>query len=82
MRRPPNKRATLCWSCARFCGRCSWSARFDPVEGWKAIPSVISLGPGRSKQKGYTVIQCPEYERDSEEDGNKRIESHAAAQAL
>ena len=25
----------------------------------------------------YTVDQCPLYERDSEEDGNRRIESHA-----
>ena len=32
--------------------------------------------------KTYTVLQCPLYERDSEEDGNRRIESHAIAKAL
>lgn len=28
------------------------------------------------------VLQCPLYERDSEEDGNRRAESHAIAKAL
>lgn len=39
-----NHRPTLCWSCRRACGGCSWTARdpkthevrFEPVEGWEA----------------------------------------------
>jgi len=81
MRRPTNKRPTLCWSCARFCGRCSWSAHFEPVAGWKAEKGSLTRQHGGTL-KTYTVLQCPLYEKDSEEDGNRRIESHAIAKAL
>ena len=81
MRRPTNKRPTLCWSCARFCGRCNWSARFEPVAGWKAEMGSLARQYGGTL-KTYMVLQCPLYERDSEEDGNKRAESHAIAKAL
>ncbi len=82
MRKPPNKRTTLCWSCGRFSGRCSWSARFEPVEGWEAEPRRLSLGARGSMVQSYTVYRCPQYERDSEEDGNERRKRQAAAQAL
>lgn len=78
MRRPTNKRPTLCWSCARFCGRCSWSAHFEPVAGWKAEKGSLTRQHGGTL-KTYTVLQCPLYEKDSEEDGNRRAESHAIA---
>lgn len=40
----PQTRPTLCWSCARACGGCSWTERdpvthairFEPVKGWEA----------------------------------------------
>ena len=81
MRKRAKKKPTLCWSCARFCGRCSWSAHFEPVEGWSAEEGSLTRQYGGTL-KTYTVLQCPLYERDSEEDGNRRIESHAIAKAL
>ena len=81
MRKRAKKRPTLCWSCARFCGQCSWSARFEPIAGWSAEEGSLTRQYGGTL-KTYTVLQCPWYERDSEEDGNRRIESHAIAKAL
>ena len=81
MRKRAKKRPTLCWSCARFCGQCSWSARFEPIAGWSAEEGSLTRQYGGTL-KTYTVLQCPLYERDSEEDGNRRIESHAIAKAL
>ena len=82
MRRPINKRPTLCWSCARFSGRCSWSAHFEPVAGWNAEPDMLKLGFRKQAIQTYTVLQCPLYKKDAEKDGNERMEDHAAAQAL
>lgn len=81
MRRRAKKRPTLCWSCGRFSGRCSWSANFEPVKGWKARKDILGRQYG-DEMVTYTVDQCPLYEKDSEEDGNRRIESHAIAKAL
>lgn len=80
-RRSVKGKNTLCWSCGRFSGRCSWSANFEPVEGWSAEEGSLTRQYGGTL-KTYTVLQCPLYERDSEEDGNRRIESHAIAKAL
>lgn len=63
------------------CGQCSWSARFEPIAGWSAEEGSLTRQYGGTL-KTYTVLQCPLYERDSEEDGNRRIESHAIAKAL
>lgn len=81
MRRPAKKRPTLCWSCGRFCGRCNWSKRFEPVEGWKVEEEILTR-QHRGALKTYTVLECPLYEKDAEEDGNKRIENHGIAKAL
>lgn len=43
------QRPTLCWSCRRACGGCSWTARdpkthevrFEPVEGWEAEKTLV-----------------------------------------
>lgn len=43
---------TLCWGCEKASGRCSWSKKFVPVEGWKAIPTT----------KSFDVYECPEFE--------------------
>ena len=43
---------TLCWGCEKACGGCSWSKKFVPVEGWKAIPT----------EKSFDVYECPEFE--------------------
>lgn len=46
-------RMQLCWTCAKACGGCAWSRRFDPVPGWKA----------ERTRMGYSILACPEYEK-------------------
>ncbi len=36
-----------CWDCINACGGCSWSAKGEPVPGWKAEPAIV---PGRPKE--------------------------------
>ena len=63
----------LCTTCARAVGFCSWSQRLEPVEGWKAEPSVIKNHSKRDTDKetvvtevhGYRVIECPLYIKDA-----------------
>lgn len=54
--------STLCWRCAKSVNNgCSWSARFEPVQGWTAEETVLKrIGIGG---KSYLVIDCPEFER-------------------
>lgn len=52
---------TLCWKCQNACGKCSWSARFEPVKGWKAKETIIN-NYYRSI-KSYEVINCPDFEK-------------------
>lgn len=68
---------TLCWNCANACGNCSWSGydkaakrvRFQPVEGWVAIPQKILVNRERNGKRvrqyetSYIVINCPEFRR-------------------
>lgn len=62
-----NHRPTLCWSCRRACGGCSWTARdpkthevrFEPVEGWEAEKTVVRGTSSRRqghKLEGYISI--------------------------
>ena len=61
---------TLCWSCEKASGGCSWSKNFTPVDGWKAIPTVVctyqtKLASGQVKkyaQESFNVQECPEFE--------------------
>lgn len=66
---------TLCWTCARACGGCPWSAWAGPVEGWevtehtKGYQTRIKGEDGKSKSVyvQYTtcsVVNCPLYLRD------------------
>lgn len=64
---------SLCWECANAYGGCSWTGRdetgkvmFQPVEGWDAIETTVSLG-GRRTEKSYKVISCPEFLREQKE---------------
>ena len=63
-----NHRPTLCWSCRRACGGCSWTARdpkthevrFEPVEGWEAEKTVVRGTSSRRqghKLEGYARPQ-------------------------
>ena len=57
------RKETLCWYCDKAGGNCSWSAKFQPVDGWNAIPTRIQT---RDNPKGYVesyrVLDCPEFE--------------------
>jgi hypothetical protein len=63
---------SLCWSCERATGFCSWSRNFEPVPGWEAEPTEVK----NTYKKGYfemvasyDVKACPLYIKD-----NKRKE--------
>ena len=58
------KHSTLCWDCDKACGKCSWSKRFKPVDGWKAVPTKVWIG-GESRHPwgdSFDVYECPEFE--------------------
>lgn len=48
---------TLCWQCGNICGGCSWSERFEPVEGWVAIPTKV----GHYGLQSFVVLKCPAF---------------------
>jgi hypothetical protein len=59
---------TLCWTCRKAYGGCSWTEvdytkegwpiRFEPVKGWNAIPTK------NEKYTSVLVVSCPEYDPD------------------
>lgn len=52
----------LCWDCANVYGGCEWSARFEPVPGWDAIPTTRTVG-GKFVEKSFSVRACPKFRR-------------------
>lgn len=60
------ERQTICWSCRKSSGLCSWSHEFKPVEGWTAKKTKISAQAKKGDERkisSYKVIKCPRYER-------------------
>lgn len=60
------KYSTLCWECKWAAGKdekCPWVREFEPVPGWKAVPSKIRMA---EKENGYIdsfdVYECPLFE--------------------
>ena len=54
--------ATICWDCKNAYGRCSWSQKFTPVDGWVAIPTEIKqVARGTKSTSSYIVKSCPLY---------------------
>lgn len=51
-----------CWTCSRACGGCEWSALFQPVPGWVAIP--VSIPENGEESESYKIIYCPKYEQE------------------
>lgn len=51
-----------CITCAKALGDCSWSRKYDPqpVPGWDAQPTKISVGTNRYIQS-YAIHDCPLY---------------------
>lgn len=59
--------ASICWHCANAYGGCEWTGRddrgqikFEPVPGWEAVKTTVSIGGGR-RETSYKVIACPKY---------------------
>lgn len=58
-------REQLCWRCVKATGGCSWSARLEPVEGWKA-KKVKRMGYYCEANEGWEITACPQFEEDDE----------------
>ena len=60
----------LCWTCARACGGCSWSANFQPVKGWTATKTIMNVDRGayeKRRIKTYKIRACPLYVCDTKQ---------------
>ena len=68
-----NKKQTLCWSCKKALGGCSWSKcdkdtseiLFQPVDGWVAEKTILLMyrrGGKPRYETSYIVESCPQYE--------------------
>ena len=60
---------TLCWKCEKACGRCSWSADFIPVDGWDAMPTIVTADRGHSCEReleSFIVKKCPLFNDDTQ----------------
>jgi hypothetical protein len=53
----------ICIACKNYCGGCSWSSTFTPVDGWDAEETNLHIQKGRWI-KTYKIKGCPEYEED------------------
>ena len=57
--------ATICWDCKNAVLGCSWSKNFEPVEGWKAVPTKLSAGDHNDETiDSFDVRECPEFVPD------------------
>ena len=67
------KQSTLCWDCRMSTiGGCSWSRRFEPVEGWTAERSDLYIDRNHSVVS-YCVQRCPKFVRDGLNFGQQRL---------
>lgn len=68
------KKHSLCWDCAKACGRCSWSNYREhlPVPGWLAETTKLRMN-NNTYADTFLVIDCPEFERDGLKGGQYRI---------
>ena len=62
---PGHKEQTLCWTCAKACGGCSWSNHWEhrPIPGWTARPGKLKVNGGEYTES-FHVMACPEFEPD------------------
>lgn len=58
------RRQSICWDCQKAYGGCSWSKRFEPVEGWTAKKSYLSNGKKRKITDTFAISDCPEFVQD------------------
>lgn len=72
-----------CWTCQKYYGGCSWTARdpatgqlqFKPVEGWEAVHRVYGEYQryGIKAVESYEIISCPEYVSDGSDSRRSRF---------
>lgn len=59
------QKETLCWSCKNAVpskkAGCSWSEKFEPVEGWIADKTFTKCVSDNCPS--YFVRKCPEFEK-------------------
>jgi len=69
----PKYKDTLCWVCKNSVlasnAPCSWVSKFEPVDGWNAVPTydkktVSNLTKDPSSPQSYLVISCPLFDPD------------------
>ena len=77
-KRGPCHRQTLCWDCANATGGCSWADHNEhkQVPGWEAIETTIRIhNPSCDAEatKSYIVLSCPEFIRDAEGHGLRKV---------
>lgn len=53
------KHEQLCWSCDYAIGKCQWSSKFKPINGWDAeyVPATST------RPSSYRIYDCPLFER-------------------
>ena len=56
---------SLCWNCKNCFGGCSWSERFEPVEGWSAERTTIEYF--NTETPSFLVRDCPLFAADDGE---------------
>lgn len=56
----------ICWECAKACGGCTWSAKFEPVAGWSAVKTAVChVSHGKREwAETYRISSCPEFEQE------------------
>jgi hypothetical protein len=57
------KHKTICWECewaAGKDGKCPWACSFEPVPGWKAIPTKVKTT--ERLVESFDVYECPLFE--------------------
>lgn len=50
-----------CAECSKPIAACPWLTSGKPVEGWIAVPSVISYNSTPRHTRTYRITFCPEY---------------------
>lgn len=67
--KPKQYKPTLCWGCQRAAGllmkTCPWAYRFEPVDGWTALPTNVYIESSRAASSFY-VTECPLFKPDAE----------------
>lgn len=54
---------SICWDCANAYGQCAWSRKFEKVEGWVAVKTVIQQNEGDTTDS-YCVLWCPKFRKE------------------